>query len=111
MPAAGFCDMTLPAGTVAENPFEMLPSCKPAALMAAMAAEIVSPVTAGVRSYCGVRLDMTRVKKEPGVTTVPAGGFCETTSPGAMVDEETVTGWEPRLSRAALSVAIAAAWV
>src|SRR5579863_10044391 len=103
--------MTLPAGTVAENALFIEPKVSPAALIAVTAAANGAPTTFGTRSNSGVRLETTRLKNEPGITFVPAGGLCDTTSPAGIVDENTVTGEDPSPRPAAVSEAMAAACV
>ena len=72
-PAAGTCEITVPSGSVDDNALLIKPRIRVLpALIALMAVEIGSPMRFGVRSYSAVALAMARLKKVPGVTSLPA---------------------------------------
>ena len=84
VPAAGFSLITLPAATVLLDRWVIVPTTKPALVMAEVAAAWVSPITFGTAT-CAGPVDITRLTAEPIFTLVPAVGFSLMTSPAATV--------------------------
>src|SRR5688500_14624439 len=83
-PAAGFCEITEPAGTVMLVALEIVPTRSPASVIVEVAAACVWLTTSGTAT-CGLPVEMTSATAVPTSTSAPAAGFCEITEPAATV--------------------------
>ena len=77
-PAAGFCEMTLPVGIVADSCEVTVPTTKPALVIAAVAAACVSPTTFGA-VMADVAVVTYRLTGEPFGAIAPLIGDCAIT--------------------------------
>src|SRR4029079_9581284 len=109
VPATGFCEITLPAGTVAEACCVIVPTTSPALMIAVVAAACVKPTTFGTLTPAGP-VETTRATALPAATEVPATGFCEITLPAGTVAEACCV-IVPTTSPALMIAVVAAACV
>src|SRR4029079_18229686 len=84
VPAAGVWLMTEPAGTVALDAVLTVPSARPAAVMAVVAAPWVRPTTFGTVT-CGAPEDTTSETALPRLTCAPLSGDWLMTDPAGTV--------------------------
>jgi hypothetical protein len=84
LPAVGLSLITLPEATVLLEAVVTVPSTKPAAVMAVVAAACVLPTTFGTDSFAGP-LETTMFTAEPTFAVVPAVGLSLMTLPEATV--------------------------
>src|SRR5205823_14946330 len=73
VPAVGVCEITLPAGTVDDACVVIVPTTKPAAVIAVVAAVCGSPAWIPMLSVAGLP-DTARLTADPAATEVPAVG-------------------------------------
>jgi hypothetical protein len=106
-PAAGFWEITLPAGMVVEGAVVTLPTSRPAAMSAASAWARVSPAREGATTTEGP-VETTRATADPGATEAPAAGFWLMTLPAGTVALLAVVT-VPRVSPAPVIAVVAAA--
>ncbi len=105
VPAVGFSLITFPEATVPLACVVIVPTTRPAVVMAVLAALCVSPTTLGTLTFAGP-LETTRFTDEPAFTLVPAVGFSLMTLPDVTVllaCVVTVPTTKPELVRAVLA--------
>src|SRR6185312_10032732 len=109
VPPPGFWLMTDPAGTVALAAVAIVPTVRPADVIAELAAVCVRPTTAGTETGAGPDETISATEL-PGAACEPASGLCVMTEPaGTVALVEFVT--DPRASPAPVMADVAAACV
>src|SRR5688572_23987642 len=108
-PAAGFCAITDPAGTVRLVAVVIAPSTRPASVIAVVAAACVRFTTSGTAT-CGLPVETTNATAPPTSTSTPAAGFCEITDPAGTVRLVAVV-IAPSIRAASVIAVVAAACV
>ena len=79
-PAAGFCEMTMPAGTLGEVAWVTVPTTRPAPVMAAVAAACVRFTTFGTVTFALAATSSSTA--EPPTAISPPNGDWPMTVPG-----------------------------